>query len=310
MDRLQFKSKEEFPDDKTTSNNIVLCTDNRTYNIRQVSTSNSVFVVQASQPQEDSIIQGGLEAIAQCTSVLEVLPENNASALPHFKAVLPTYTSTGHYERGRSVSKQELFAHTPVSDAECGLAWRLLCCFELDGVALLPSESVKLKVWQAMLTGATAQGIDLAGPIDAHQRDAIVKIDSDWPVELCSALLFSASFPGSSANELTLDDTGLARMVGSALLRERTEDGRSVISATEFQARWADLMPEKWRDRADLSLLGDRLRRENNGADVSYAESGTSQSTDGPAAAPAEAKSSIGAKRKWHEKFRASKKTA
>lgn len=310
MNSVQFKSEENTPDGNPPSNNIVLCTEDKTYNIRQVSTSNTVFVCQPSPPQPDQISNIGLEAIAKCTSVLEVLPETSVSAVSHFKAVLPTYTSTGHYESSRSISKRELFSHTPVSDGQCQKAWLQLCCFELDDVAVLPSESIKLKVWQAILTNATAQGIDLAGSMDTHQREAVINIDSEWPMELNSSFLDSVTASAHSTDGLELDPIRLANMVGIALLRESTNDVRSAIPSAEFQTMWADLMPEKWRPKAEISLLDGQIRRENNGVDIAYSADASSTRNDASAAAQAEAKSTLGAKRKWHEKFRASKKTA
>ena len=69
---------------------------------------------------------------------------------------------------------------------------------------------------------------------------------------------------------------------------------------------WTDLLPEKWRASADLKSLEGYYKLENGGQDIAYVgkQNGLMASTTGTAAE--EAKSTLGAKRKWHDKFRAS----
>jgi hypothetical protein len=82
------------------------------------------------------------------------------------------------------------------------------------------------------------------------------------------------------------------------------------VSLKAFTDSWADLLPEKWREHAGMSLLEGSYKLENDGQDVTFVETGSIGGASTSAASPAEAKSTLGAKRKWHEKFRASKKTA
>ena len=60
----------------------VLCTDDRTYQLRQVQSSNSVFILQPSESSRgnDSIPSQSLLAIAQCTSTLELIPSDTAAS--------------------------------------------------------------------------------------------------------------------------------------------------------------------------------------------------------------------------------------
>ena len=69
-------------------------------------------------------------------------------------------------------------------------------------------------------------------------------------------------------------------------------------------------MPEKWRSSADLKALEGLYILENGGEDIKFVESSATDSLAGDAAGPTDAKVTLGAKRKWHEKFRASKKTS
>jgi sister chromatid cohesion protein DCC1 len=223
---------------------------------------------------------------------------------------LPTYTSTGHYNSGIGLSKSELFAHTPVSDGECERSWLDLCCFELDGVAVMPSESVKLAVWQLMLEDGTAEGFDLTEALGVKQRSTLTHVTDEWPEELCRAFLESVAASPSNDAEFRLDPERLARLVGTALLRDRTDEGRRPMALAEFLRVWANLMPEKWRNKADIALLEDYVRKEDNGNNICLATNGSRAGDNSSTAGPTDAKSTVGAKRKWHEKFRASKKAA
>jgi hypothetical protein len=308
---LHLKSQEG-PSGHTLESNAVLCTRDKTYTLRQVSTSNEVYLTQSLSTNDVFPPQSRQEAIAKCDSTLELQPAMNVSAVPYIKAVLPTFTTTGHHESKDPISKTQFFANIPLSDAECERAWQDLACFELDDPprALLPSNGTKLKIWAAILTSATARGIDFTKPVDGHDTASITDEHDEWPVALSTAVIGSMSTTeDADSPNIHIDETKCARAVGEMLLRDRTENGRSATSLQNFVAAWADLLPEEWRLRADLSSLEGSYILENGGQDVKVVESSIMHSSSGNAAAPADAKATLGAKRKWHEKFRASKKT-
>lgn len=254
-----------------------------------------------------------LEAIAQCTSTLELQPAKNVSAVPHIKAVLPTYASTGHYDSKEAISKEQLFGNIPLSDAECEQGWLELACFELEDPprSLVPSDGMRLKVWRAISETATAMSVDLTQVMDAHNASNITDSNYDWPNELSIAVLRSMS-SGITSRDIKLDETLCAQAIGQMLLKEQTNSASKLVPLSLFKAEWADLLPEIWRAGADISLLNSCCRLENGGKDVNFVDDGAGARARDAAngATPDEAKSTLGAKRKWHEKFRASKKTA
>ena len=253
-----------------------------------------------------------MEAIAQLHSTLELQPLVNQSAIPYIKAVLPTYTSTGHYGSKEAISKRHLFNNIPLSDSECELAWKDSTCFEMEdsGRALLPSASVKLKVWEAMLTTATAAGIDLTEPLDEEIQSSVSSADGYWPRVLSQALLRSMAGAFAPFGDMKLDETKCARIVGESLLEDRTGAGSPPMSKATFMSTWADLLPEKWRGCTNLKLLEGCCKLGDGGRQITFVEADNHAGAGADGSAPAEAKSTLGAKRKWHEKFRASKKTA
>ena len=311
LDSLRLKSQES-PPGHALEPSAVLCTPETTYTLRQVSTSNEVYLAQSLSNTDTSPPQSRLEAIAKCDSTLELQPAKNVFAIPYIKAALSTFTTTGHHEPKNPISQSQLFANIPLSDSECAKAWQDLACFELDDPprALIPSNGTKLKIWEAILTSATAGGIDLIKPMAAGHVSDIADEHEEWPAELTTAVIGSISTTDNTDSFYTnIDETKCAHAVGEMLLRDRTDNGRTLASLQPFIAAWADLLPEKWRSRAEMNLLKGSYVLENGGEDVKFVESSTADGSSGNAAVPADAKATLGAKRKWHEKFRASKKT-
>lgn len=195
----------------------------------------------------------------------------------------------------------------PLSNAECERDWTNAACFELEGVALRPSDSVKLQAWQALLTTAMAQSIDLSTVLSLHDRADMIDSDSERPAELLHAILNSVSIVPSSNLGLEINSTKLVQSIGLSLLKDRTDDGLRSTSTEAFLTSWADLMPERWRGIATINALEGSVRCENNSAEVWLARSGVAQQATSTAI-PADARTGAGATRKWHEKFRAAKK--
>ena len=307
---LHFKSGDGNKGDANT----VLCTQDKTYDIRQVSTSNSLYVAQAiaTSDEPDVIPKPQLQAIAQFQSTLEVLPIRKLSAVPYITAALPAYTSTGHYSSKDAVSKNQLFANVPLSDAECEQGWVELCCFELGKSphGVIPSASVILQAWQTMLNNATALGIDLSQSLNDQSLSRLIESDNEWPDGLCMALLKSMAVSQAESIEPLLEELKCVNQVGRVLLEDRTSGSKVAMHTASFKTQWTNLLPEKWRSSVDVKLLEGYYNLENGGQDIAYVgrQNGLTASTTGTA--PEETKSTLGAKRKWHDKFRASKKTA
>lgn len=295
-----------------SSSNAVLCTPDKTYEIRQVSTSNTVFVTRPVATSEDVFSSPGLEAIAQPGSTLEVFPAKNVSAIPYIVAALPSYTSTGHYTSSDAISKNDCFANIPLSEGECGKAWTELSCFELSNPkrSLVPSAGMKLKAWKGLLAAATAEGRDLTQSLDQQGIDLLLNDDKEWPKELCMAVLQSMQAHQDETDHVELDETKCTIFVGQCLLKDRADASQGPILTTEFVSTWADLVPEKWRLRAEVELLEGCSCFGKNGKDITWSDNVAGPVPTGTDTAPSETKSTLGAKRKWHDKFRASKKTA
>ena len=69
-------------DTKQSRPNAVLCTDDYTYQLRQVQSSNSILILQPSESRgsDNEIPSPSLSAIAQCTATLELIPSDTAAS--------------------------------------------------------------------------------------------------------------------------------------------------------------------------------------------------------------------------------------
>ena len=175
-----------------TSSNIVLCTDNQTYEVRQVHSSNSCFVIQPSQVQRECGDLTGsspsLCAIAQCTATLELSPEL-ASVEPYLRRILPVYgsnrTHDGIFE---GISKTSFVDNAPFSDFEIQEAWTKECTFEFQGTVWRPDASMLLGLWRSIISSATLNGIDPVIPFAKASLTQGIE-EEDFPVDLLDAAL-------------------------------------------------------------------------------------------------------------------------
>lgn len=180
---------------------VVLCTNNQTFHVRQVHSSNTVFIVQPSEcrfPEENSIPTASLAAIAKCGATLELLP-TLPSSIAYFRQILPIYKgSEASPENGITSqkapissdkrSKNAIMDDAPLSLWEFEKAWNDLCAFEREGQAWLPSAQSLASIWKSIIAAATVRGL---GFDDSFEMTSIVEIveEDDHPAALLSAVL-------------------------------------------------------------------------------------------------------------------------
>ena len=162
--------------------NAVLCTDSQTFQVRQVQSSNSVFVVQSAEstPRTNDVLpSSSLSAIAQCAVTLELNP-TSPSPVEFLKQSVPTYAGPESIPAISSVDKTDratLLANAPFSSREFDEAWKGLCYFELHGQAWQPASSLLANVWKSALSAATLRGVELSGTFATDPLQGIVEED-------------------------------------------------------------------------------------------------------------------------------------
>jgi sister chromatid cohesion protein DCC1 len=232
-----------------TPGNAVLCTPDKTFNIRQKNSSNTVYILQPGQGDTSSIAEPGLTGISKPESTLETLPITNFTAAAHIRRLLPVLTTTGQLTGTRdSSTKSQLLKNVPFSDSECEVAYRELSVFVQSTTdhCIVPSAQLKIETWLSMLENTRANGIDLTSELD---QDAMLSLKDgleDLETGLCDAIVHS--FTSTNAEGRTsIDSDRLLRWVG--LNRLEADALKTPISIATFKASWKDALPEKLRGK-------------------------------------------------------------
>lgn len=183
--------------------NAVLCTDDSTFDLRQVHSSNSVHLIVPTEIKADPYTHApgniGLTAIAQCTTTLELVPVS-PDATSILKEALPLYNaSVGLVERdigienssksAESGTKQDVFDNVPVSRRELEEAWLNLCAFETRGHAWIPSALDRSEVWKSIISAATLENADLVKGFSPSTLKHVVIEQDAYPEDLVDAVL-------------------------------------------------------------------------------------------------------------------------
>ncbi|TKX21970.1 putative sister chromatid cohesion protein Dcc1 [Elsinoe australis] len=290
--RLQFKS--------SAGGHAALCLPNKTFQLRQVQTSNDVHIMTSKTTSEDRGSEpprSSIVSIAQCGSSLELAGNSKESAIVHLKQLLPLFEDEDSASDGMAAirSKSVTFADVPLSDGECEVAWTQLCAFETqDGrFACRPSSRLLVKAWSGILSTAILDRIDLAGSVTRSRLDVLCESIEDVPRPLPQSILERLKADDSNDEATTLDQTKTVEFTGQVLLEDLIE-----VSTQDFVRQWQNLLPEKWRGQAALDKLSGKY--ESAGSDKIRA----SDAVPSKATADTAAAATTAGKRKWHEKFK------
>lgn len=270
--RLCLKSSDPQP---SSSAEAVLCTPDKTYQVREVQTSNSVLVscpTTGGASQASGIAEPGLSAISKCGSTLELLPSKEVSAKPFLIKALPLYTGLEGDEfltTQAAKRRDRVFADIPLSVGECEHGWIDTVAFEAGSPArsFRPAASIALKAWATMLLVANEQGIDLTGMLVPSYLGTLFSSAEDWPVELTKAVVKRLVAPedalrlhatyvdeDTATMDVALDRSRTIQWTGLVLLETLWRE-QGPVPMTEFVAKWKDSLPEAWRDDVAVDRL-------------------------------------------------------
>lgn len=264
---------------KTSSSHVVLCTPSQTFSIRQVQTSNSLYLLQphAPTPCADSdafpeIPQPGLTIVSTATSYLELLP-STPDPIPQLYQSLPVYHGwdTGEDDEDSDFAMQTelldqkgysgLLEHATVSDGEFLRAWTETGGFELARIPHRPSAAISLQLFNKLSDASLLSRIHLFEPSKPFATSNIWNaIDEDsLPIPFLEAFLRRVCDPmegtwGGDAGWV-ITQPRLAACIGRLLLEaehdKRKHLPRGSIKATEhpslpgFLKNWKDFLVDK-----------------------------------------------------------------
>lgn len=207
---------------KRSSPSAVLCTDDHTYQLRQVQSSNSVFILQPSERRcrDSEIASPGLIAIAQCTATLGLLPSDAAASIAMVSQLLkkcllpyqgtetnvgiePNTASSGKRKAlqdrlvltwmltsnlGKHKDRNSILQDAPCSTEQFEKTWNQLCAFDVLGRAWLPTPSALAMVWKSILSATTFSGVNFEQRFDVRPIAEMVA-DDGYPWALFIAVL-------------------------------------------------------------------------------------------------------------------------
>ncbi|KAF2690388.1 hypothetical protein K458DRAFT_290521 [Lentithecium fluviatile CBS 122367] len=234
----------------------VLCTPNKSFQLRQVQTSNTLFVTRPTlEAHGDAIPAPTTCAIASCTATLE-LHLADASAVSYLEDALPVYHVVGgevDAEENRK-SKAGVFLHVPLSDGQCEKAWNELIAFELNGSSYRPSANTLSQVWQSINAAALAEGINLDRQFLTNDLAKLVEEEGN-PASLAVAVCRHLSQADRDTEDqwCCLDRTKTVAFVGVTVLNAR--QGKPTFLTADFLEAWKDCLPEAWRADAELKAI-------------------------------------------------------
>lgn len=264
----------------------VVCTDTQTFNVRQVQSSNSVFILHPSGndlfPDNSSTPDARIAAIAQCASTLELVPPSITS-LTALRQTLPIYILADHQNQNglaahsnqtEKFGRHKAFQNTPISHREFDDAWLEVCAFELDGQAWIPSADSLKGIWASITAAAAVKDIDLTKRFRVVDLTNIIEEDG-FPNALFKAVIrrvtiangslisgckfqYSISVVGclllmGGAGATVCSDKCVS-WVGDILLNARPMSHQG-ISESDFLTDWKDRLPEGWRKHVTLGAL-------------------------------------------------------
>ena len=147
----------------------VVCTHDLTFEIRQVQSSNILYLIEpsslTSSIENDLALVSGVTAIGQCKALLELVPIQTQPIL-FLKDAIPVYSDEravagGHQTSSKSRTKHALIRDMPFSTGEFDSAWTELCAFESEHEVWRPSALLLRDIWASFVAATIVQGIDI-----------------------------------------------------------------------------------------------------------------------------------------------------
>ncbi|KPI35142.1 uncharacterized protein AB675_1319 [Cyphellophora attinorum] len=290
-----------------------VCTEDKVWAVRQVSTSNSVHVLRpaanvpvlSSNESDPTATPGpGVTAIAQPTSTLELLPatytqKDIESASGRLLPTVSLDDTASSIESG--ISEKEIIASLPYPLHPILRAKRELFVIRPWDKPCIPSPGILLAAWNAMFALGRKFPLDTSDMLYLGERSMQIH-QEEGEVVACAVRAIAERFVEEDLDEG--EDGELQRLryslegqligkettvfVGQLLVMCAGEQG---LRREELEDRWTDIVPSSWRRWCKLDNLGEQCI------------------TTGAKSAEA-TPSSVAGKRNWHEKFSAQRKKA
>ena len=227
----------------------VLCTVDQTFEIRQVQSSNILYILHPSQHEVEN--RADLSAIAQCHGLLELIPKRS-DVVQHLRSKVPVYDARYASEKSKDgVTITDVIVDSPFSVTEIHNGLRELCAFEFCGFCWVPTAKDMKDIWLAFMNAMTVEGISIDKELDIHHADSLI-LEEGYSASIFKAVLGRVSHGDDHNDRASIDPGKCVTWLGSILLET---DGENSVQKETFVSRWRDHLPEAWRPNVNLDIL-------------------------------------------------------
>jgi len=250
----------------------------------------------------------GICAFAKCGSMLEIHTQvrDDKSKVKTAKEILSGLLRVYHGpEDGLSdtniqgLDKASLIADIPHSTGECEAVWQDLIAFEMHQTCWQPHPEQLLQLWQTIIEGATADGMNLTRDFTIESLRLAVE-DLNAPQEMFEALMSFLCWNDCSAASATLDKSRTIEWVGRTIVATNKEQPGSVDTKA-LHITWRNSLPENWRSDTSMETMNQFCAELNiekvNAATIKSQSEAVLTTGKRPAKG-----------RDWHERFKKTRK--
>lgn len=331
--------------DSASQGSLHLCSNNKAWLVKQVSTSNSVYLTKSTEFNAD-----GITAFARPSSILELHPvkpvdyESTVSEI--LRRLVPTITHAAQNVAKSQYSKGQLYNEIPAPRDSITRVLGQSCVFEVPwstrnalsitgdpadaqgGRVFVPSPSLLLEVWRNILEAAVISETKITGNLEADMLLEAFAETEDTASQSHSILkavaramftrwgyfetlgIITRSSRLDATNEL--NEMDLARWVGNMILRVAETESTPSIGKEQFETQWENAVPAYLAKYCSVEILGHSCNLQNDGQrqTVQWREFriASKDVADIGSTTKATVSTSKG-KRKWHDKFAATRTT-
>ncbi|KAK9474199.1 sister chromatid cohesion protein Dcc1 [Dipodascopsis tothii] len=231
---------------------VYLCSKTRTYQLLQLSQSNSLFLVTPEHAPDAMDIEGQAPSRFHATPVktgyLECIPADPKPDLSY----VPRYAGSEDLATVESeLTYQELHSRTPVSETGLASAWRQAGGVEIDGRIYVLADDLVARLLIAIVDGTRAERLEWAALTAANTFGAVA--DEGEPQSVVTAVL--RRFSDSPEEPYALNIPTIIKWFGERVLEEH---GYSALRLADFDQLWAEALPTSLDEGRSLDLLKGR----------------------------------------------------
>lgn len=249
---LQFKAP-------TTSNSLVLCTDSKTYNVRQMNHSNTVLLMDDVATGKKNLrhLVGEpdlpqLVGISQSSYQYEL---TETEGVVDTSGVLQYGNEPGSAKLGAK-TVAEVCADSPIAPDQFLQQWHNLCGSEVDGKAVLLSPDFVTDALHTLVSVLIAEGADYKNcPVSESHFRAVEAQNAKYTSEIMTTIV------GKFAAQRVLDISAVATWFGIQTLKAAADP----VADKELLLRWKSSLPPFFSAPLDLLLLTGHYYRPHSG---------------------------------------------